>query len=58
MLRKEAIRYVRVHASSQAERKTDALAKPEERVVRKQWLRLDHYGKAKLVQAEVERTQN
>lgn len=58
MLKKEAIRYVRVHTGSQAERKTDLLAKTNERVVRKQWLCLDYYGKAKLVQAEVETTQN
>lgn len=58
MLKKEAIRYVRVHTGSQAEGKTDLLAKTNERVVRKQWLCLDYYGKAKLVQAEVETTQN
>lgn len=56
MLKKEAIRYVRVHTGSQAERKTDLLAKTNERVVRKQWLCLDYYAKAKLVQAEVETT--
>lgn len=58
MLEKEAIRCVRAHTSSQAERKTDLLAKTNERVVRKQWLCLDYYGKAKRVQAEVATTQN